>query len=62
MNGKNYEVLYFAPNNQKFPKDSVAWKMLTPLVFVDNKLVGKGWPAWDSISTSLHIPLRDHSK
>jgi hypothetical protein len=62
QNGKNYEVLYFAPSNKKFPKDTVAWKLLTPIVFADNKLVGKGWPAWDSISTSLHIPLRDHSK
>ncbi len=62
QNGKNYEVLYFAPDNKKFPKDTVAWKNLTPIVFVDNKLAAKGWPAWDSISTSLHVPLRDHSK
>jgi len=62
QNGKNYEVLYFAPNNQKFPKDTVAWKNLTPIVFVDNKLAAKGWEKWDSISTALHIPLREHTK
>ena len=42
-------MLYFTPNNEKVGKDTVAWKTLTPLVFVENKLVAKGWPAWDSI-------------
>jgi hypothetical protein len=60
--GKTYEVLYFAPNNEKAGKNTVPYKKLTPLVFVDNKLVAKGWDAWDSVSTANKIPLRDRSK
>src|SRR5262244_296452 len=29
--GKNYEVLYFSPDNQKLGKDSVPWRKLTPI-------------------------------
>ena len=39
-------------------QDTVAWKKLTPLVLVENKLVAKGWPAWDSIATANHIELK----
>ena len=56
--GKNYEVLFFTPNNEKFGKDSVPWNKLTPLVFVENKLVGKGWAQWDSISKANKIPVK----
>ena len=61
IEGKTYEVLYFTPNNEKAktgPKDTIPWKTLTPLVFVENKLVAKGWPAWDSIATTKHIALK----
>src|SRR5690349_20478816 len=60
--GKNYEILYFTPNNEKAGKDSIPWKKLTPLVFVENRLVGKGWPTWDSIAAANNIPKHDHSK
>ena len=65
--GKMHEVLFYSPTNKKLDtdankakttKDTLAWKALTPLVFVENKLVAKGWPAWDSISTANHIPLK----
>ena len=62
INGKQYEVLYFAANNEKEGKDTVRTKKLTPLVFVDNQLVAKGWAAWDSISKANNIPLEDRSK
>jgi hypothetical protein len=57
--GKNYEVLYFTPNNDKAQagKDT-AWGKLTPIVLVNNKTIGKGWKVWDSISTANKIPLR----
>ena len=32
-------------------------KKLTRLVFVDNQLVAKGWPAWDSVSKANNIPI-----
>jgi hypothetical protein len=60
--GKSHEVLFFTPNNEKQGKDSVTYGKLTPIVFVDNRLVAKGWPAWDSISKANNIPLKDHSK
>jgi hypothetical protein len=62
--GKNYEILYFTPENVKrstvngtIIKDTL-WKKLTPLVFVDNKMVAKGWDKWDSISNANKIPLK----
>ena len=57
--GKNYEVLYFTPKNEKAQagKDTV-WGKLTPIVLVDNKTVGTGWKVWDSISTANKIPLK----
>lgn len=58
IDGKNIEVLYFSPNNEKATKDTVPFSKLTPIVFVDNKLVAKGWTSWDSISTEKKIPLK----
>jgi len=57
MAGKNYEVLYFTPNNEKFGKDTVPLKKLTPIVFADYKLIGRGWPFWDSVRTANKIPI-----
>jgi hypothetical protein len=61
INGKNYEVLFYTPNNEKQGKDSVVSKKLTPIVFVENKVVGKGWTYWDSVSSANHIPLEKHN-
>jgi len=59
MGGKNYEVLYFTPNNEKAQtgKDT-AWDKLTPIVLMNNLTLGKGWKFWDSISTANKIPLK----
>jgi hypothetical protein len=59
--GKNYEVLYFSPDNEKLGKDSVPWRKLTPIVFVENKLLAKGWPTWDSISKANKIVTREQT-
>jgi hypothetical protein len=58
INGKNYEVLFFTPNNEKKGRDSVPSAKLTPIVFVDNRMVGKGWQYWDSVSAANKIPLQ----
>lgn len=58
INGKPLEVLYFTPNDEKQGKDSVLTKKLTPLVFVNYKLIGKGWGFWDSVSKADNIPVR----
>ena len=60
IGGKNYEVLYFTPNNEKIEKagkDTIPKRKLSPIVFVDNRLVGRGWPFWDSLAATLKIPL-----
>ena len=56
--GKNYEVFYFTPNNEKVGKEPVPFKDLTPIVFTENKLVGRGWTFWDSMATANKIPLK----
>jgi len=70
LNGKNVEVLYFTPENDKAPAQVkgrvpsagpdtiIPYKRLTPLVFVDNRLAGRGWPYWDSVATANKIPLK----
>ena len=59
IGGKNFEVLYFTPNNEKAQngKDTV-WSRLTPIVLINNITVGTGWKLWDSISTANKIPLK----
>jgi hypothetical protein len=65
--GKNYEILYFTPDNTKMPlprngglmsADSIPYRKLTPIVFVDNRLIGRGWSFWDSVSTAIKVPLK----
>lgn len=63
--GKNLEVLYFNGDNKKqtvesgkATVDSVPPRKLTPLVFLDNKMVGKGWDQWDSIAKANKIPIQ----
>lgn len=59
MAGKNYEVLYFTPNNEKaIAGKDTAWGKLTPIILVNNLTFGKGWKVWDSISTANKIPLK----
>jgi len=57
IGGKNIEVLYFTAENQKAGKDTVFSKT-TPLVFVNQKLAGRGWAFWDSVSKAHGIPLK----
>jgi hypothetical protein len=65
--GKNYEVLYFTPDNMKMPMphnggllpdDSIPYRKLTPIVFADSRLIGRGWSYWDSVATANKIPLK----
>ncbi len=58
INARDLEILYFVPNDaKKTGKDTLPTKMLTPVVLVDNRLVGRGWDFWDSVSKANHIPL-----
>jgi hypothetical protein len=58
MGGKHYEVMFFTPHNEKQGKDSVKLKNLTPIVFMENKLIGRGWPFWDSVAKANKIPIQ----
>lgn len=65
INGKTIEVLYFTPDNKKEPdknyqrgsKDTIPLRELTPIVFVENRMVGKGWDFWDSVATANKIQV-----
>jgi len=60
LNGKNIEVLYFTPNNEKIEKagkDTIPLRKLSPIVFVENRLVGRGWEFWDSMAVANKIQL-----
>ena len=60
IGGKNYEVVYFSPKNEKRSGRDSVFKGTTPVVFIDGKMAGKGWDFWDSVSTALKIPLKKH--
>src|SRR4051812_48423978 len=66
VNGKRLEVLYFVPDNKKEPnkngpptqqKDTIPLRKLTPIVFLENRLIGRGWDFWDSVATANKIPV-----
>ena len=58
IGGKNIEVLYFTSHDEKVGKDTVPFSKLTPIVIVDNRVIGRGWKFWDSMSTANKIPLK----
>ncbi|MHB1072282.1 MAG: hypothetical protein ACYC3Q_05595 [Gemmatimonadaceae bacterium] len=64
IGGKNYEVLYFSKDGSKAkkpPADTASFEDLTPVVMIENQLVGKGWAYFDSLATANKIPLKKHN-
>ena len=57
IDGKTLEVLWFDSQNRKAATDTVPLSKLTPLVMLDNKLVGKGWTVYDSVAKANKLPL-----
>ena len=59
MDGKEYEILYFTPKNVRSgaTKDSIPMRELTPVVLSDDKLIGRGWAFWDSLSLAHKRPV-----
>jgi hypothetical protein len=60
IKGKNFEVLYFTPTNEKIEKagkDTIPLRKLSPIVFVDNRLIGRGWDFWDSVAAANRIQV-----
>lgn len=60
ISGQNYAVVYFSSNNEKRSGRDSVFKGTTPVVFVEGKVVGKGWGFWDSVSKVNKIPLKKH--
>ena len=60
VNSKNYEVLYYEPNNKRAGRDTVEYKKLTPIILIDGKMVGKGWDVYDSLVTADKLPAKQH--
>jgi hypothetical protein len=59
MDGKEYEVLYFTPKDVRSgaTKDSIPMRELTPVVLSGDKLIGRGWAFWDSLSLAHKRPV-----
>ena len=62
VNAKNYEVLYYHPDNRKAGKDTVPYEDLTPIILIDGKMVGKGWEVYDSLVKVDKLPEKKHDK
>lgn len=60
IDGKQYEVLYFTKHNEKAKRDTVEWDDLTPIVLLDNRVIGKGWDFWDSAGKAMKIAVPKH--
>ncbi len=61
--GKMWDIFYFHGDSARLSaqtKDTIPWKDLTPIVVIDNKVMGKGWDYWDSVSKANKIPVKDH--
>ena len=56
MNGREYEVLYFTSRHFTPGKVSIPLKQTTPVVLADNKMIGRGWDFWDSVSVANKLP------
>ena len=60
IDGQQYEVFYFTKHNEKITRDTVEWDDLTPIVMLNNKVIGKGWDYWDSAGKALKIQVPKH--
>ena len=56
--GQHYEVMYFTPDDAKkklSDTSAVNWKKLTPVVFREGKLIGRGWSYWDGVAMEKKV-------
>jgi hypothetical protein len=54
--GKIWEVQFYSRGSVN-PKDSVPWRKMSPVVFVDHKAVGWGWSWWAGASKKQNIAM-----
>jgi len=54
--GKLWEVQFYSRGSVN-PKDSVPWRKMSPVVFIDHKAVGWGWSWWGNASKKQNIAM-----
>ena len=54
--GKVWEVQFYARSTVK-AEDSVAWRKMSPVVFLDEKTVGWGWGWWGGAAAKQGIAM-----
>ena len=55
MNGQYIEAFVVRKPGVEGPRDSLARKQMTPVIVVDGKVTGWGWPHWDSVAGANKI-------
>jgi hypothetical protein len=62
VDGKQLNVVFYNKDGVKQASDStLAAKKQTPIVIADGKVVGWGWPSYDSLAKAINIPLKPRS-
>ena len=54
--GKQWAVQFYARSSAD-PKDSIPWRKMSPVVFIEGKAVGWGWSWWDGASKKQGIAM-----
>jgi hypothetical protein len=54
--GKLWEVQFYARGSVN-PKDSIRWRKMSPVVFIDHKAVGWGWSWWGGAAKKQNIAM-----
>jgi hypothetical protein len=56
MGGKQWEVQLYARSSAT-EKDSIEWRKMSPVVFIDGNTVGWGWPWWGDASVKNGVTM-----
>jgi hypothetical protein len=54
--GRTWDVQFY-DRDHAAPGDSVAWRKMSPVVFINGKTVGWGWKWWDATAAKRHLPV-----
>ncbi len=56
VKNRKWDVRYYA-RSAALPKDSIPWRKMSPVIFVDGKVVGWGWGSLEKDAKMLGIEL-----
>ncbi len=54
--GQYIQTMYF-PRKGKTDSASLTDRAMAPVIMIDGKVTGWGWPYWDSVAAVNHIPV-----